>query len=125
MSDSTIGTNPTGETTATGVADPTTTQAIHPDPASSPAGKGKGKATAADDSMDIDEGDDDDEDDDEDDEEDDDDLDDVEEEDFKEIDPTAILDQDRPRRNRPKVDYSSTEAHAKAGLKPGEEEDED
>ncbi|KAG8689661.1 hypothetical protein FRC11_001366 [Ceratobasidium sp. 423] len=120
MSDSTAATKPEGETVA-GVADPTTTQTTNP--ASSPGkGKGKGKATA-DDSMDIDE-EDDDEDDDEDDEEEDEDDEGVTE-DFSEIDPKSILPQGRTRRTRPEVNYASAEAHAKAGLKPGEGEDDD
>ncbi|CAE6449835.1 unnamed protein product [Rhizoctonia solani] len=121
MSDSIAATKPEGETTATGVADPATQTT---NPASSPAGKGKGKATAADDSMDIDEEDDDEEEEDDDDEEE---VDDEEvEEDFSEIDPSVIQPGDvRPRRSRPQVDYSSAEAHAKAGLKPGQEDEED
>ena len=44
-----------------------------------------------------------------------------EEDDLEEIDPTAI----RSRRTRGvKVDYTSAEALAKAGLKPGEDDDE-
>ncbi|CAE6445892.1 unnamed protein product [Rhizoctonia solani] len=121
MSDSTVDKNLAGEATAVGEVNPATT---HPNPASSPAGKGKGKATAADDSMDIDE--DDEEEDDDDDEEDDDEDDDEDEDDIKdEIDPQAIIPEGRARRTRPQVDYSSAEAHAKAGLKPGEEEEEE
>ncbi|THH02301.1 hypothetical protein EW026_g580 [Hermanssonia centrifuga] len=58
---------------------------------------------------------------DEEDEEEDEDEDMAEEEDLAEIDPSAI----RSRRTRGvRVDYTSPEALAKAGLKPGEEEDE-
>ncbi|KAJ1304297.1 hypothetical protein OPQ81_005457 [Rhizoctonia solani] len=123
MSDSTAITKPEGETTAAGVTEPSTTQTTNP--ASSPAGKGKGKATAADDSMDVDEDDDDDEDDDEEEEEEEEEDDDEAEEDLNEIDPSVIIPEGRSRRNRPKVDYSSAEAHARAGLNPGEEEDDE
>ncbi|EUC58618.1 syndecan domain protein, putative [Rhizoctonia solani AG-3 Rhs1AP] len=130
MSDSIAATKPEGEITATGVTDPATTQTTNP--ASSPAskGKGKGKATAADDSMDIDEVDDEEEEDDDDDDDEDEDEEEVDEdegtEDYSEIDPSVIQpDGGRSRRARAKVDYSSVEAHAKAGLKPGQEDDEE
>ncbi|CUA75321.1 hypothetical protein RSOLAG22IIIB_11653 [Rhizoctonia solani] len=123
MSDSTAATKPDAEITMTDVTDPTPAQTTNL--TSSPGkGKGKGKAIAADDSMDIDE-----DDDDEDDDEDEDDEEEEEEEvpeDFSEIDPSVIQPGgERPRRNRPQVDYSSAEAHAKAGLKPGQEDDEE
>ncbi|KAJ2919935.1 hypothetical protein MD484_g439, partial [Candolleomyces efflorescens] len=84
----------------------------------SPSGKGKEKAPAADQSMEEEEEEEDDDDDEEmeeDDEE--------EEEDLEEIDPTAILPTGRRTRGV-RVDYTSQEALAKAGLT-GNEMDED
>jgi hypothetical protein len=44
-----------------------------------------------------------------------------------EIDPAVIIPSSggRPRRNRPQVDYSSVEAHTKAGIDPSKEDDEE
>ena len=47
----------------------------------------------------------------------------VQEDGFEEIDPSAIL--PRSRRGGPRIDYSSEEAHKKAGLTGKEAEDED
>ncbi|KAI5123901.1 hypothetical protein M0805_005717 [Coniferiporia weirii] len=101
-----------------------------PAPAPSPASavdKGKGKRTATDAELEdhdvehpVDEEEDDDDDDDDEEEEEDDEEDDDEE--FEEIDPSVI----RSRRTRGvKVDYTSPEALAKAGLKAGDDDDDE
>ncbi|KAL0581910.1 Histone H2A.Z-specific chaperone CHZ1 [Marasmius crinis-equi] len=82
-------------------------------------GKGKAKDTTEDVSMDDDEDDEDDDDDDDDEEEDDDDE---EEDSLEEINPEVIVGR-RTRGN--KVDYTSAEALAKAGLKQGDAEDDE
>jgi len=85
-----------------------------------PVAKGKGKAEA----VEVDEDEDEEEEDDEVDEDEDDDDD---EDEFDEIDPKAVLPSGRRTRGV-KVDYTSTEALRKAGLKPeddAEEEGED
>ncbi|KAJ3564918.1 hypothetical protein NP233_g7980 [Leucocoprinus birnbaumii] len=92
----------------------------------SPVSKGKGKAQAVDEPMDEveeaeEEEDDDDDDDDGEEEEDDEEV----EESFAEIDPSAIVSGGRRTRGV-RVDYTSKEALEKAGLKPGDaDEDED
>jgi len=102
----------------------TTTIAPH---ASPDKGKGKGKAKAAqeDVSMEEDDDEDDDEEDDDEDGEGEDDDDDEMEEDFSEIDPSAIL-ASRPRRAATRnINYASQEALQKAGLTQEDEDDED
>ncbi|RXW14076.1 hypothetical protein EST38_g11778 [Candolleomyces aberdarensis] len=86
-------------------------------PVASPSGKGKEKAPVADESMEEEE--------EEEDEEEDEEMeeDDEEEEDFEEIDPSAIIPTGRRTRGV-RVDYTSQEALAKAGLT-GNEMDED
>ncbi|KAH9858444.1 hypothetical protein C2E23DRAFT_798637 [Lenzites betulinus] len=83
----------------------------------SPAGKGKGKLVHEE-VMD------DDEDDDEEEEEEEEEDDDMEEEDF-ELDPTAIINTGGRRTRGVRVDYSSAEALAKAGLKPEDAAEDD
>jgi len=99
----------------------------HAAPAAPAEGKGKGKgkqaATAADSSMEADDDDDDDDDDEEEDEEEDEDED-MEEDAMEEIDPSVIIGGGRRTRGV-KVDYTSKEALEKAGLKPGEEDEDD
>ncbi|KAJ3936795.1 MAG: hypothetical protein NXY57DRAFT_984253 [Lentinula lateritia] len=87
----------------------------------SPNAKGKGKAPKEDQSMDEDE----DEEDDEDDEDEEEGSEEEEDEDdsMEEIDPSVIMAGRRTRGK--KVDYTSAEALAKAGLKVNEEDDED
>ncbi|RDX42733.1 hypothetical protein OH76DRAFT_1410902 [Lentinus brumalis] len=97
----------------------TTGNASQPAPASSPANKGKGKQVR-DDVMDEDE----DDDEDEEEEEEDEDEEMAEEDDFEEIDPSAIITSSRRTRGV-RVDYSSAEALAKAGLKPEEAAEDD
>ncbi|KAI0744085.1 hypothetical protein C8Q80DRAFT_1184923 [Daedaleopsis nitida] len=89
-----------------------------PEPTLSPTSKGKGKQVQVrEDVMDEDE----EGDEDEEDEEEDEDEEMAEEEDFEEIDPSVIT----GRRTRGvRVDYTSPEALAKAGLKPDDEDDE-
>ncbi|KAI0775822.1 hypothetical protein BD413DRAFT_611293 [Trametes elegans] len=80
------------------------------EPVSSPSGKGKGKLVQED-VMDDDEDDDEEEEDEEEDEE-------MEEEDdLSELDPSAIINTGGRRTRGVRVDYSSAEALAKAGLK--------
>ncbi|GLB36964.1 putative histone chaperone domain CHZ [Lyophyllum shimeji] len=85
----------------------------------SPQSKGKGKAAPADTSMEEEEEEEEEEEDDDDEEE----ESEEEEEDFEEIDPSAILSTGRRTRGV-KIDYTSKEALAKAGLQ-GNEDDED
>ncbi|RPD57512.1 hypothetical protein L226DRAFT_532035 [Lentinus tigrinus ALCF2SS1-7] len=87
-------------------------------PTSSPAGKGKGKQVH-DDVMDEDE-----EEEEEDEEEEDEDEEMAEEDDLEEIDPSVIITSSRRTRGV-RVDYSSAEALAKAGLKPEEAAEDD
>ncbi|KAI0829813.1 hypothetical protein BC628DRAFT_1337145 [Trametes gibbosa] len=87
------------------------------EPIASPTGKGKGKLVQEE-VMDEDEEEDDEE---EEDEEDDDEM---EEEEF-ELDPTAIINTGGRRTRGVRVDYSSAEALAKAGLKPEDATEDD
>ncbi|KAI0709548.1 hypothetical protein C8T65DRAFT_649073 [Cerioporus squamosus] len=89
-----------------------------PAPISSPANKGKGKQVP-DAVMDDDE-----DDDDEEEEEEDEDEEMAEEDDLEEIDPSAIITSSRRTRGV-RVDYSSAEALAKAGLKPEDAAEDD
>ncbi|KAM5534580.1 hypothetical protein V8D89_011784 [Ganoderma adspersum] len=91
----------------------------HPAPTSLPTDKGKGKLVR-DDVMDEDE-----EDDEEEEEEEDEDEEMAEEDDYEEIDTTAIINTGGRRTRGVRVDYSSAEALAKAGLKPEEAADDD
>jgi len=107
-------------TDATSVNKPVSSVGNTVTPTSAPAiDKGKGKVEKVEEGEDEDDEDDEDEDNemDEDDDEDDD-----EEDEFEEIDPTAIV----GRRTRgARVDYTSTEALRKAGLKPEEDAEEE
>ncbi|TBU33929.1 hypothetical protein BD309DRAFT_1008335 [Dichomitus squalens] len=92
----------------------------HPAPTSPPASKGKGKAVQEDV---IDDDDEDDEDDEEEEEDEDEEM--AEEEDFEEIDPSVIINTGGRRTRGVRVDYTSPEALAKAGLKPEDAVEED
>ncbi|GAW10636.1 histone-specific chaperone chz1 [Lentinula edodes] len=111
-----MSTDATDPTAATKVA----TEATQPIDAS-PNAKGKGKAPKEDQSMDEDEDDDDDEDDE--DEEEGSEEEEDEDDSMEEIDPSVIMAGRRTRGK--KVDYTSAEALAKAGLKSSEKEEDD
>ncbi|KAL9708664.1 Histone H2A.Z-specific chaperone CHZ1 [Leucoagaricus gongylophorus] len=106
---------------STSFTDPTSdaTSAVDNVTAASP-NKGKGKAPATDDPIDGDEEDDQDEDDEGDEDEEDED----EEESYDDIDPSAIL-QEGGRTRGLRVDYTSLEAMEKAGLTPGDADDDE
>ncbi|KAJ8515584.1 hypothetical protein ONZ45_g7001 [Pleurotus djamor] len=106
----------TSETMSTAAGDPEAVNASN----ASPSGKGKGKAPKEDVSMEVEDDEEDEDDDDDDDAEED--SDDEVEEDFSEINPEAIT----SRRTRgKKVDYTSAEALAKAGLTSETADDDD
>ncbi|KAL0956624.1 hypothetical protein HGRIS_002759 [Hohenbuehelia grisea] len=88
----------------------------------SPVSKGKGKAPKEDTSMEVEEDEDDEDDDEEEDGDEEEEEDDEVEEDLSEINPEVIT----SRRTRgKKVDYTSAEALAKAGLKADDNDDDD
>ncbi|KAI0633234.1 hypothetical protein C8Q77DRAFT_1157459 [Trametes polyzona] len=89
------------------------------EPIASPANKGKGKLVQEE-VMDEDEDDDEEE---EEEEEEDDDM--EEEDDLSELDPSAIINTGGRRTRGVRVDYSSAEALAKAGLKPEDAAEDD
>ncbi|KAJ4483830.1 histone H2A.Z-specific chaperone CHZ1 [Lentinula aciculospora] len=89
----------------------------------SPNAKGKGKAPKEDQSMEEEEDDDDEDDEDEDDEEEGSEEEEDEDDSLEEINPSAIMSGRRTR--GVKVDYTSAEALAKAGLKNNEKDDDD
>ncbi|OSD06979.1 hypothetical protein PYCCODRAFT_1431161 [Trametes coccinea BRFM310] len=97
-----------------------TTNGNQPEPfAAADKGKGKGKLVQ-DDVMDEDE---DDEDEDEEEDEEEDDM--EEEDDLSELDPSLIINTSGRRTRGVRVDYSSAEALAKAGLKPEDAQEDD
>ncbi|KAG6877581.1 Histone H2A.Z-specific chaperone [Termitomyces sp. T159_Od127] len=99
--------------------DPKDTTTTGTEAVASPDTKGKGKAPAADESMEVEE-DDEEDDDDEDGEDDEEDA----EETYEEIDPSAILSTGRRTRGV-KVDYTSKEALERAGLADEKDDDDD
>ncbi|KAF9446229.1 hypothetical protein P691DRAFT_777021 [Macrolepiota fuliginosa MF-IS2] len=107
------------------VTDSTNTTTTDTTTVTSPNNKGKGKAAATEEPMHVEEEEEEDDDDDDDDDDAEEEEDDEVEETFEEIDPSAIVPSGRRTRGV-RVDYTSAEALAKAGLKAEDlEKDED